>query len=312
MHIEETVNRPSIALLHYAAPPIVGGVEAVIEAHLRTFVQAGYPVTMIAGRGEQKSLPPEVELIRLPLIDTQHPEIAELSSRLEQGHVPDRFDELVVQLVDSLAPIVGRFRTLIVHNVLTKRFNLPLTAALFELLDDDVIPHCIAWCHDVGWTSEHSLPNLHTGYPWDLLRTHRDDVTYVVVSEARQQELATLLQQPSEEIHVVYNGVDPASLLGLTEKGRALIERLNLLESDLVALMPVRVTQAKNIELALRVTAALEAQGKDVRVIVTGPPDPHDEASMAYFRQLQTLRRDLGVEDACLLTHLTLPTICSV
>ena len=34
-----------IAILHYSAPPIVGGVEAVIQAHARSFDQgrlAGY------------------------------------------------------------------------------------------------------------------------------------------------------------------------------------------------------------------------------------------------------------------------------
>lgn len=298
MRAEGEISQPRTAVLHYAAPPVVGGVEAVIEAHLRTFAGAGYAVAMIAGRGQAEALPPEVEFIRIPRIDTQHPEIAEVTSKLQQGQVPGCFDDLVVNLVDALSPVMARFDTLIVHNAFTKRFNLPLTVALFELLDDGAISHCVAWCHDVGWTSDHSLPNLHPGYPWDLLRTYREDVTYVAVSEERQRELAGLLQRPASEIHVVYNGVDPAALLGLTQEGRELIERLQLRESDLILLMPVRVTQAKNIELALRVVAALKARDADVRLVLTGPPDPHDEASMAYFRELQALRRELDVVDA--------------
>ncbi len=286
------------AVLHYAAPPVVGGVEAVIEAHLRTFVATGYPIAVIAGRGNEQALPAEVEFVHIPEIDTQHPEVADLSSHLQEGRLPDSFDDVVEHLVDRLTPTVARFNTLIVHNAFTKRFNLPLTAALFELLDRQAISHCIAWCHDVGWTSEHSRPNLHPGYPWELLRTYREDVTYVTVSEARQHELAGLLERPPEEIRVVYNGVDPHFLMGLTQEGHELVDRLNLLESDLIMLMPVRVTQAKNIELALRVVAALKSRGKDVKLVVTGPPDPHDEDSMAYFRELQELRRELDVEDA--------------
>jgi glycosyltransferase involved in cell wall biosynthesis len=76
-----------------------------------------------------------------------------------------------------------------------------------------------------------------------------------------------------------------------------LIDRLNLLSSDLILLMPVRVTQAKNIELALRVVAALKARDRRVSLVLTGPPDPHDEESMGYFRELQTLREELGVAD---------------
>ena len=52
-----TPHRPRTAILHYSAPPVVGGVEAVMLAHARTFVAAGLEVTVIAGRGEQQALP---------------------------------------------------------------------------------------------------------------------------------------------------------------------------------------------------------------------------------------------------------------
>jgi glycosyltransferase involved in cell wall biosynthesis len=68
------------------------------------------------------------------------------------------------------------------------------------------------------------------------------------------------------------------------------------LQDDLVLLMPVRVTQAKNIEYALRVVAALKVRDCCPKLVLTGPPDPHDVRSMAYFRSLQGLRRELDVE----------------
>jgi glycosyltransferase involved in cell wall biosynthesis len=40
----------------------------------------------------------------------------------------------------------------------------------------------------------------------------------------------------------------------------------------------------------------LKARGCRLRLVVTGPPDPHDAHSMAYFRSLQDLRRELDVE----------------
>jgi len=116
-----------------------------------------------------------------------------------------------------------------------------------------------------------------------------------VVSEQRQQTLADLFACPPEKIHVVYNGVDPQTLLGLTAEGHALIRRLDLLRSDLILLMPVRVTQAKNIEYALQVMAALKSHLEYPKLILTGPPDPHDDASMAYFHELQAMRDDLGL-----------------
>jgi glycosyltransferase involved in cell wall biosynthesis len=102
---------------------------------------------------------------------------------------------------------------------------------------------------------------------------------------------------PAEEIRIVYNGVDPQVLLNPSPEGAALIQNLRLLDQDLVLLMPVRVTQAKNIEYALRVVAALKAKGCRLKLVLTGPPDPHDAGSMAYFQSLQALRHELGVEE---------------
>jgi glycosyltransferase involved in cell wall biosynthesis len=285
------------AILHYTAPPVVGGVEAVIQDHVQAFVQAGRPVTVIAGRGAAEALALEADFISIPQLDSQDAQIAEVADALAQGQTPDLFHDLAQQLEETLSPLLERFDNLIVHNVFTKRFNLPLTAALHRLLDQGAIRHCIAWCHDFGWASEHSRPKLYPRYPWDLLRTRRPNVTYVVVSQRRRQALAALFDCAPDDIHVVYNGVSPRDLWALSDEGRALVDRLGLLESDLVILMPVRVTQAKNIEYALHLVAALKARGCRPKLILTGPPDPHSAESMAYFRSLQSLRRELGVED---------------
>jgi glycosyltransferase involved in cell wall biosynthesis len=58
----------------------------------------------------------------------------------------------------------------------------------------------------------------------------------------------------------------------------------------------VRVTRAKNVEFALEVVAALKDEGLGIKLVLTGPPDPHDEKSMAYFHSLQERRDELGLE----------------
>jgi len=291
-----TTDRTQTAILHYTAPPLVGGVEAVIQAHAHVFVEAGFPVSVVTGWGEQAALQLGVEFVRIPAMDSRYEEIVEVSKALDRGEVPGGFDGLVNRLIESLTATLGRFDNVIVHNVFTKHFNLPLTAALHGLLDEGVIRNCIAWCHDFTWTSPRSRGKVHAGYPWDLLRTYRPDVTYVVVSKRRQRILAKLFGCPLKRIRVVYNGVDSRGLLGISTEGWALVTRLGLLESDLILLMPVRVTRAKNIEYALRVVAAIKGKGLHPNLVVTGPPDPHDVRSMAYFRSLQDLRRELNVE----------------
>ncbi len=285
-----------VAIIHYTAPPVVGGVEAVIQAHARLLRAAGHAVTVIAGEGAREALASGAAYVGIPELGSNHPRVQQVSRELEQGRIPAGFEELAGRLQESLRPLLRAADRVIVHNVFTKHFNLPLTAAIFRLLDRGELRRCVAWCHDFTWTSASSRSKVHPGYPWDLLRSYRADVTYAVVSRRRQLELAGLLGCPVERIRVAYNGVDPQTLLGLSDEGLGLIDRLGLWESDLVLLMPVRVTQAKNIELALQVTAALKRQGLRPRLIVTGPPDPHDARSQEYYQSLLELRRTLQVE----------------
>ncbi len=285
-----------IAILHYSASPVIGGVEGVIQAHARMLAEAGIEVVVVAGEGDQKAMPPGVEFRRVEAMSSQNPQILQASSQLERGIIPDDFSRLSDELGTALTPILEKMDCTIIHNVFTKHFNLPLTDALYRLLDQGKLRGCIAWGHDFTWTSPHSSSKVRPGYPWDLLRTYRADVSNVVVSTARQKELAHLYGCSRERVQVIYNGVDPDGVLGYFSDSRELIERLNLGESDLILLMPVRITQAKNIEYAIKVVAALKSKGVDPRLVVTGPPDPHDEQNMAYYDSLKDLRKKLEVD----------------
>jgi len=289
------MKKPMIGILHYSAPPVIGGVEAVMKAQARLFLQAGYPVMMIAGNGNRQALPESTELIVIPEMDTRHPAIQEISAAQIKGSTPENFDKMMEALVESLRPSVGKCQHVIVHNVFTKHFNLPLTAALDRLVRNGASQHTLAWCHDASWASPGSYSKVHPGYPWDLLRTAIPGVSYVTVSKRRQRELARLFGCESDEIEVVYNGLDPRELLGLTEEGWRLITHLGLMESDLILLMPVRVTQAKNIEYALQVLGMLKRYAQNPKLVITGPPDPHDPMSMQYYQSLKAIRDGMGL-----------------
>ncbi len=95
------------------------------------------------------------------------------------------------------------------------------------------------------------------------------------------------------------DGVDVAALLGLADATIGLIRAADLLTFDPLILLPARVTPRKNIELALRVVAAMRANGRpSAGLVVTGPVDPHDAAASAYFATLVGLRRELGLDEA--------------
>lgn len=289
--------KPSVGILHYSLPPVVGGVEAVIRAQAAEFLRAGYPLRLIGGRGEAQALPEGAEFARIDLLDSQHAEILAASAELEAGRVPAEYAGLVERIHAALRPVVLDLDHLIVHNVFTKHFNLPLTEALFRLVEDGSIRRCIAWGHDFSWTSPNSRKKVYPGHPWDLLRSMHDAIDYAAVSKERREMLAGLYECDPERIRVIYNGVDWRTLLGISPEGAGLIERLGMMEAGLALLMPVRLIRVKNVEYAIRVVGCLKDQDQQPRLVLTGPPDPHDPDSLDYLEKMRRLRAELGLVD---------------
>jgi glycosyltransferase involved in cell wall biosynthesis len=272
-------------------------VEAVIAYHTRELVHAGHSVTILAGRGGDDALLADAKVVVLPELDSQQPDNLQIAQALEQGMVPPEFDVLQGRIVEELSPVCAGSDVIIVHNVFNYHFSLPLVAALHQRLDQGALPHMIAWCHDISrYVNPTSGAEPRFGFPWDLLRTYRPEVTYVAVSPQRQRTLAGILGCSPEHIRVVPNGVDARTLWGLSDLALHLVEECNLLEADLIALMPIRITRAKNIQYALQVVADLKALGFRPMLLVTGPPDPHSSDSPSCWNELLALRRKLKLD----------------
>lgn len=286
------------AILHYASAPIIGGVEATITHHARGLARLGYPVRIISGRGEPFAPEENIEYERHDLFDSGHPDILALKKSLDAGHVPAAFDGMVDRVTAELRRALAGCDVCIAHNIPSLNKNLALSKALEKLSDEGVV-RVIAWSHDLAWTNPQYQPELHPGEPWDVLRRRWRDVVYVTVSEARREELAALLHVPPDEIHVVTPGVDAAAMLGWTPLLSALDQRLNLLAADGLLLLPARLTRRKNIALALHILAAMREQSsRDYRLLVTGPPGPHNPTNPGYLGELLDLRRDLNLTDS--------------
>ena len=286
----------AIALVHYAAPPVVGGVERVLASHAVLLADAGHEVRIIAGRGGAPD--PRVRFVEIPLIDTRHPTIERLQRELDEGRVPGDFSEVVATIAARLDTAFLGIDVVVAHNVCSLNLNLALTAALREVMDRPGSPRLILWHHDLAWASPRDRPTLHPGTPWDLLRTAWPGAVQVVVSEGRRAELAELDGIQPETIAVVPNGVDLAKMWKLEHSTTELIARTDLFGAAPLLLMPSRITPRKNIELALWVVAEMRAAGRPAGLIVTGPVDPHRPSGRAYLEQLLTLRGTLALDDS--------------
>ena len=249
-----------VALVHYTAPPVVGGVEKVLGRHAALLADAGHEVTIVAARGEATD--PRVRFVRIALADSLDPTIVELQHELDAGRVPATFGEVRDALVDELAAALAGQDVVICHNVASIAKNLALTAALHDLASRPGAGRFVLWHHDLTAAQPAQAARLHDGYPWDLLRTAWPGVVNVAISDLRRRELATVTGLPAEAITVVPNGVDVAALLRLDPATVRLLERFDLAAADPLLLMPVRVMARKNIELGLRVVAAMRDAGR--------------------------------------------------
>jgi glycosyltransferase involved in cell wall biosynthesis len=290
------MQRLNIAILHYAGPPTVGGVEVTMAQHARVLAADGHTARIVAGRAGE--LPAPVEVVVEPLLDSRGPEVDAVNAALAEGVAGPAFEALTERIAERLAAALAGVDVAVVHNVLTLHKNLAFTAALRRLHDAGHAPRLLAWCHDFAWLDPLYAGALHDGPPWRLLREAWPGVRYVVVSRDRREQLAALLGLPPGEIPVVTPGVELAAFLKLEPETAALAGRLDLLRADPLLLLPARVTRRKNIELAVAIAAGLRRLGLAPRLVVTGPPGPHNPANAAYLAALQELRRTSGAGDS--------------
>ncbi|MGI5837677.1 MAG: glycosyltransferase family 4 protein [Chloroflexota bacterium] len=288
------MTKPLVAILHYTCPPIVGGVEQLIAVHAGLLADRGYPTRIITGKGEPFRSDVPVDIV--PSLYSKDPELLAINEELDRGVVSDRFYAMAEGIYRSLSAALAGVGLCVVHNAFTLHFNLPLTAALVRMVERGEAPRIVAWCHDVSWKNDLYIPKMRDSYPWTLLKESLAGVSYVAVSELRRGELADLMRVQPERFTVIPAGVDPAAQLKLEPETVELVRKLSLMDGDLLMLAPVRITKRKNLEMSIRITHALLQLGVNARLLVTGPPGPHNIRSGDYVEELRSLRSDLDVE----------------
>jgi glycosyltransferase involved in cell wall biosynthesis len=284
-----------IGLLHYSGPPTIGGVEQTMYYHAKALADLGYEPTYIVGEGDASSTWSQVILI--PRLFSRHPDVLAAKQELDSGVVGDTYQRLRHALMKDLPKRLDPFHVLIVHNALTLHKNLALTDVLWTLHQEGKLPPMIGWHHDFAWERADYRKELHEGYPWELLKQPWPGVVNVAVSNAQQESLGHLYNIDPSEINVIPPGVDPAITGCWTELTEQLVAELRLLEADVLFLLPARITRRKNIEFAIKILAEIHRQvQKDIRLIISGPPGPHNPTNIAYLDSLLDLVKQLGMQ----------------
>ena len=290
-------NNKKIAIVHYTYPPVIGGVESVIQNHARILTKNGYRVKIITGEGgkdekiDVKVIP---QLTSLTLVDEY------LDRKIKRGILPNRFYQLKDEISSRLRDELKEVDICIIHNIMTMHFNLPLTCALDEIIDklSNNIRFYL-WCHDCAllnpsYTDDIPDRNL---YPWNLLSKFNPKVSYIAISEVRKKQLASLFSIDEDLIQVIPVGLEIKSFLNISDPVWNLAWDKGFFESDLVMFFPSRMLKRKNYELGIRVVREMKNRGKICRFVITAPPDPHNPKTNEYFNYLHDLSKKLDVEE---------------
>ncbi len=284
-------SKKHIGILHYTLPPAISGVEMVIRDHARLLSTYGYKVYLLGASG--KKFRSEIEVQLAKSFDPKNEKVLRVQEELKKQQVSKSFYELKKKYVAIIKKWIDKNKldVIIVHNVLSRHYNLALTAAITEVGHQrkNVVKN-ITWVHDASFIdtfytqiSEH----LKQVYPWTLIAEYQKDFIYVTVSQTRKLELK-LLYGKDKKIIVVPNGIDINKMLPLPLQTRNLYKDVIRRNPDYIGLIPVRITERKNIEYAIElVKVAKEKFQTNFTFLVTGALHLQNAEAMKYYEYLR-------------------------
>jgi glycosyltransferase involved in cell wall biosynthesis len=239
--LPESVPFP-VAHVHWALPPVIGGVETYLADFARTLGERGHPVTVFTGDGELKGWP-NVESVRLELLHLDRYDGRQ--SRAES-----------LRLADELAGVMGKELELrgidVVHGHNLHYFS-PVPALALERLR---VPLGLRLHH-----TYHSLWRVPDGKPADaLLRTCHTWPGQHTASHYVRAECERALR-----VHSVQD------YLGVAEDRYESVPALPEHVDEQVVLLPARLVPEKGAVLALRALRRLLDERLSVRLILTTP-----------------------------------------
>lgn len=286
--------KPTVAILHYSCPPVIGGVESIIQAHAREFIEAGHKVKVVVGKGGR--VDPDAVTVVIPEIASTGGPLAKILGALGNGEVPRAFADAVKHVERKLSHALRGVSVCMMHNVMTMHFNLVLTAALANIMRRRRATRFIAWTHDLTFIDPIYESHQHRRYPWSLLLQAQPGCDYCAISGQRQTEMRHLFRVKRTRIPVIPDGISVPRHLRLTSTVKRLFYEERLSGIDIIAITPARILRRKNFGVGMEVVAALKKRGRSVRWLITGAPDPHNPESVRYYKLLLSLRRKLKIQ----------------
>ena len=288
-----------IALIHFAYPPNIGGVESMVKEHAEILSNLGYDVTVITGSGEEKN--PRIKLVVIPELQSVlsfNPFLQE--KILEKGVIDDEFYKLADTIDQGLEKALEKIDVVIVHNMITIVRNLPFVYAFKNFVKKYPKKKYFGWIHDHSYINEFQIKDLNaivkSKFEKELLTTPIKNLTYILISESFRGPFLQLMGLHDGETVVIPNGIDIRHFLEIDDLVWEIIEKYSLIKKFPLILSPVNILERKNIDYCLDIISELKKTYPQIGYIITGKPSTH-RSTAEYYEKLKKKIEDLDLKD---------------
>lgn len=255
----------------------------VVTDQLTSLAQAGYAARLVALEGFVGTPPRGVDvracIPRETLVDYQ----------LGVAEAPE-FESQVRRIARAIHDHLRDVDVCITHDLMFQTWFLPHNAAVRRV--GARLP-ALRWLH---WV--HSAPSERpdgVGYPHVLRFSGMDNARLVYLNHCDAPRLAAMYAVPESDVCVAYNSRDPRSFFAFSPLTTALVERHGLLDADIVAVYPTRLSPGKQPAVAIKLVGALKRLGRTVCLVFcnsysNGPDEKR------YIQRLRGIAETAGLE----------------
>jgi glycosyltransferase involved in cell wall biosynthesis len=251
----------------------------------------GYECYFIAGECDRVS---ERQFV-IPEADFRHPAVQEINDRCF-GHthrdteISDLIRTTAASIKKQLYTAIEQFGIdlVVAENALTIPLNIPLGAALEEVIAETRIP-CIAHHHDFVWERERFVLNCVHDYISALFPPRNPELEHVVINSVAGAEFA---RRTGLSYRVIPNVMDfeqpPQPGDDYASDFR---QELGVSDDDILILQPTRVVQRKGIEHSIELVRRLD--DPRCKLLIT---HDHEDEGREYLERIRWFAKLLGVE----------------
>ncbi|MFH0979420.1 MAG: glycosyltransferase family 4 protein [Candidatus Roizmanbacteria bacterium] len=288
-----------IALLHFAYPPNIGGVEIMVKEHVEILTNLGYDVTVVTGSGEETDRRIKMVVIpELQSVSSFNPFLQE--KILDKGIIDDEFYKLAAIIDQGLEKTLEKIDIIVIHNMITIVRNLPFVHAFKNFVKKYPKKKYFGWTHDHSYINEFQIKDLskivNSKLEKELLTTPIKNLTYILISESFREPFVRLMGLHDGETVVIPNGIDIKYFLEIDDLIWEIIDKYQLLKKFPLILSPVNILERKNIDYCFDIIYALKKTYPKISYIITGKPSSH-RSTLEYYDRLKKKIDDLGLKD---------------